>query len=50
MTSLDYKETTFFSTYNGNNYYISMNLYILKLSSYNKEFIKKFKLLHDVFH
>ena len=26
MTSLDNLETTFFSPYNGNNYYISMNL------------------------
>ena len=34
----------------GNNYYISMNLKILKLLSNNKDFIKNFKPLQDVFH
>ena len=39
-----------FSSYNGNNYYIRMNLYILKLSSSKRDFNRHFKPLHDVFH
>ena len=39
-----------FLSYNGNNYYIRMNLGILKTSSSKRELNRHFKPLHDVFH
>ena len=47
---IGYPRDHVFSPYNGNNYYISMNLWILKLSSRRRNVNGHFKPLHDVFH